>query len=249
MLADMLIDTLPKPGPLVLGETALFLDLDGTIAPIVDRPHEVGPDPHRTRLLEWLGRALDGRLAIVSGRTLPEVDQILEGRVTRVAAVHGLVRRERPNAVREHPPHRNLGDVTAALKAFAQRHPGLIVEEKGVSVALHYRLARAHGAAARRLAERLARESGLDLQHGDMVEELRTPGPTKGDAVTAFMAMPEFAGARPVFVGDDITDEHGFAAAQRLGGFGVLVGHARKSSARHGLRSVEDVLAWLEAAR
>ncbi len=82
-----------------------------------------------------------------------------------------------------------------------------------------------------------------------MVAELRTPGPTKGDAVRAFMAMGAFAGATPVFVGDDVTDEHGFAEVRRLGGYGVLVGAPRATAATFGLHDVDEVLAWLEAAR
>ena len=82
-----------------------------------------------------------------------------------------------------------------------------------------------------------------------MVQELRTPGADKGDAIREFMAGRAFRGARPVFAGDDVTDEHGFAEVERLGGFGVLVGRPRATAARFGLRGVEDLLAWLEAAR
>src|SRR4051812_20402938 len=85
---------LPAPKPLRLSEAALFLDLDGTLAPIAARPQDVHPDPRRTSLLERLVRALNGRLAVVSGRTLPDIDRILEGCVVPVAAVHGLVMRD-----------------------------------------------------------------------------------------------------------------------------------------------------------
>ena len=81
------------------------------------------------------------------------------------------------------------------------------------------------------------------------VEELRTPGPDKGDSIRGFMETEAFQGARPVFAGDDITDEDGFEEVGRQGGFGVLVGRVRPSAARFGLRGVEDLLAWLEAAR
>jgi trehalose 6-phosphate phosphatase len=149
-------------------------------------------------------------------------------------------------------PIGNLGDLSAraaeTLRAFAARDSGLIVEEKGLSVALHYRLAQAHAAAARACAARVAAETGLGLQHGDMVEELRTPGPNKGDSVAAFLKMAPFAGARPVFLGDDETDEHGFQAVQALGGVGVLVGAGRPSAARCRIPGVEEALAWLEAA-
>lgn len=241
--------SLPAPKPLRLSGAALFLDIDGTLAPIEDRPQDVRPDPRRTRLLEDLSVRLEGRLAVVSGRTLADVDRILDGRIAAVAALHGLVRRTAEGALRQPPPHPGLPQAAAALRAFVRRDPGLLLEDKGASLALHYRLARPYAAEARRLAARLAAETGLTLQRGDMVEELRTPGHAKGDAIEDFMRGAPFAGAEPVFVGDDVTDEHGFAAVARLGGFGVLVGRPRQTHARFGLRNVGDVLAWLEAAR
>jgi len=249
MSIQELIVGLPAPKPLSLGETALFLDLDGTLAPIAARPQDVRPDPRRTSLLERLAQRLDGRLAVVSGRTLADVDRILEGCVHAVAAVHGLVRREADGTLFQARPHPGLAQATDGFRAFAARDSGLIVEEKaGLSVALHFRLASRHAAAAKAYARALAGETGLALQDGDMVEELRTPGPTKGDSVRAFMAQPPFAGARPVFVGDDATDEDGFAAAQALGGVGVGVGGARPTLARFRLVGVEAALDWLEAA-
>jgi trehalose 6-phosphate phosphatase len=239
---------LPAPKPLRLAEAALFLDLDGTLAPIAARPQDVRPDPRRTNLLTALGNALQGRLAVISGRTLKDIDRILEGRVTAVAAVHGLVRREADGTLHETSPHPGLPDAARRFREFATRDSGLIVEEKGLSVALHYRLARAHAGPARVLADEIAAASGLSLQHGDMVEELRTPGPTKGDSVAAFLGQPPFAGAIPVFVGDDDTDEHGFEAVQAQGGVGVLVGSPRETAATYRLRSVEEALSWLEAA-
>lgn len=249
MPLESLAVSLPPPPSLKLGDAALFLDLDGTLAPIVARPQDVRPDPRRTRLVERLSRGLDGRLAVITGRTLEDVDRILEGRVACVSAIHGLVRRDCDGALHAPPPHAGLKSATRALKAFAARDDGLIVEEKGASVALHFRLARARAAEARLLARRVASETGLTLQEGDMVEELRPPGATKGDGILAFMERPPFKGACPVFAGDDVTDEHGFEAVASLGGFGVLVGRPRPSHARFGLRNVEDVLAWLEAAK
>jgi trehalose 6-phosphate phosphatase len=241
---------LATPPPLRLQKTALFLDLDGTLAPIAARPQDVRPDPRRTSLLERLAGPLDGRLAVVSGRTLADVDRILEGCVATVAAVHGLVRRGPDLQVFETPPHPNLPLAVEAFHAFAGRDSGLIIEEKaGLSVALHFRLASGQAQAARECARAMAARTGLTLQDGDMVEELRTPGATKGDSVRAFMACPPFAGALPVFVGDDATDEDGFAAAQALGGVGICVGASHQPTlARFRLDGVEAALAWLEAA-
>jgi trehalose 6-phosphate phosphatase len=94
----------------------------------------------------------------------------------------------------------------------------------------------------------LAQERGWSVQHGNMVVELRPHGATKGDALRAFMAEPEFSGARPVFVGDDLTDEHGFEAAAELRGAGVLVGPPRATAARYRLDCVAAVAEWLDSA-
>jgi len=220
------------------------------LAPIAGRPQDVHPDPRRTSLLEHLAARLNGRLAVVSGRTLADVDRILEGRVAPVAAVHGLVRRNAEGRLFETAPHPGLPHAISGFRSFAARDAGLIVEEKaGLSVALHFRQALSQTEAARSCARRLAAETGLMLQDGDMVAELRTPGPRKGDSVRAFMAKAPFAGAVPVFVGDDATDEDGFAAAQALGGVGVVVGQARETVARYRLADVDAALAWLEEAR
>lgn len=237
------------PAPLALARAALFLDLDGTLAPIAARPQDVMPDPRRTGILENLMGGLDGRLAVVSGRTLCDIDRILEGRVLAVAAVHGLVRRDADGQVTQTQPHPALPEAVTALRLFAAGHPGMLVEDKVLSTTLHYRGAPANGRAARQEAERIAARTGLTLQPGDMVAELRTPGPTKGDSVEAFLAHAPFTGAVPIFLGDDLTDEDGFAAAERLGGYGVLVGPKRDTAARLRLDDVAAALAWLEAGR
>ena len=239
---------LPAPPVLSLGKAALFLDLDGTLAPLSARPQDVGPETRRNDLLVRLQAALGGRLAVLSGRTLEDIDRILEGKVVAVAAIHGLVRRGPDGVVHRSEPHPALPGVVARLRAFAAGQPGLIVEDKGLSATLHYRQAPGMAAAVRRLTLAIATETGLTLQHGAMVEELRTPGSTKGDSLCAFLEQQPFAGARPVFLGDDDTDEHGFQAAQGLGGLGVLVGPARPTEACRGLTDVGAALDWLEAS-
>lgn len=236
------------PPALDLGRSALFLDLDGTLAPIVARPQDVGPEPRRTAILEELVRRMDGRVAILSGRTLAEIDHILDGAVRPAAAVHGLDRREPDGTHRPPEPHPDLPDVAEAFHELAAASPGLLVEAKGLSVALHYRQAPDQEAVVRALATDWATRTGLKMQPGHMVIELRTPGPDKGDSLATFMTAAPFRGAIPVFVGDDQTDEPAFAAARTLGGTGVLVGPARNSAATHRLDDVNAVLDWLEAA-
>jgi trehalose 6-phosphate phosphatase len=230
-----------------LDRAALFLDLDGTLAPIVATPEEVVPDPRRTAVLARAQAALGGRLAVVSGRTVEEVDRILESCCPHVAGIHGLDLRLKTGRVAA-DPHPALEDATGVFAAVSNARFGVRVEPKPLSVALHYRQAPDAEPAITELAERLADATGLKLQRGRMVVELKTPGADKGDAVRRFMSQDAFAGAIPVFVGDDLTDEAGFAAALSLGGFGVLVGRERRTHAVGRLESPAAVLDWIEAA-
>ena len=141
-----------------------------------------------------------------------------------------------------------LDDVRLQVAHFAQRDPGLLVEDKPAGIALHYRQAPGQAAVVAAFMAEIARNKGWTVQPGNMVVELRPTGATKGDAIRAFMTEPEFADARPVFVGDDLTDEHGFEAAQALGGVGILVGPERETAARFRLPSVAAVADWLAGA-
>lgn len=237
------------PAHPALDGAALFLDLDGTLAPIAERPQDVGPDRRRNALLDQLNARLKGRLAVVSGRSLDDIDRILESRITCVAAIHGLVRRDANGIVGEAPPHPGLAPARAALSDFAAGDPRLLIEDKALSLTLHYRLAPDRAREVIDLAERMATVSGLTLQPGDMVVELRTPGASKGDSIRAFMGEVPFKGTRPIFLGDDLTDEHGFFAARQLGGYGILIGPARRTTAIYRMEGVEAALGWLEAAR
>jgi trehalose 6-phosphate phosphatase len=231
--------------PLQFDEVALFLDLDGTLAPIASTPDEVGPDPRRTESLRALVRKMGGRVAVLTGRRLDEADRILGGAVAAVGALHGLERRTSDGRVLGWKPSDGLPQVRVELAALAGTREGLLMEDKGASVALHYRNAPEAEIEVRRTTGRLARAFGLVQQNGSMVSELRTPGPNKGDALRAFMAEPPFVGRLPLVVGDDLTDEDAFAVADEMGGYGVLVGLPRASRARYGLGSVAEVLAWI----
>jgi trehalose 6-phosphate phosphatase len=237
---------LPPPPAALPPRAALFLDLDGTLAPIMPRPEQVGPDAGRAALLDDLSRALDGRLAVVSGRALEDLDRILEGRVGSIAAVHGLVRRG-VHGVDRAKPHPDLDHARDVLRDLARGDKGLLFEDKDLSVALHYRNVPSAADAVIEAAERLARSSDLVLQLGDMVAELRTPGQDKGKAIAAFLREEPFVGAAPVFVGDDLTDEDGFAAVARVGGYGVLTGPGRPTQATYRLNDFNAVLDWLRA--
>jgi trehalose 6-phosphate phosphatase len=142
-------------------------------------------------------------------------------------------------------PHPDLEHAREVLRDLANCDRGLLFEDKGLSVALHYRNVPTAADAVIEAAERLAQSTDLVLQLGDMVAELRTPGQDKGRSVAAFLREAPFVGSVPVFVGDDLTDEDGFETAERLGGFGVLVGPERPTQARYRLESVDAVFDWL----
>jgi trehalose 6-phosphate phosphatase len=254
-ISDLIIDAasaaadalprLPTP-PFRLHRPALFLDLDGVLAPFAATPQAVLPDSRRTALLKRLAERLQGRVAIVSGRTIKEVDRISEAALASASGVHGLERRRADGTLDRASASPAVRAAVAAFDDFARARPGVIVEDKGVSAGLHFRGAPAEAEAATQLAHALAGKTGLVLQPGDLVLELKTPGTDKGTALAAFMEEPPFAGAVPIMVGDDLTDEHGFRAATELGGFGVLVGPPRETAARFGLPDVKAVLDWLE---
>ncbi|MDK2746648.1 MAG: trehalose-phosphatase [Brevundimonas sp.] len=237
---------LPTP-PVVADGIALFLDMDGVLAPMAPTPDGVGPVARRTAALKAVEARLEGRVAIVSGRTIAEVDRISDHALTSASGVHGLERRLKDGSISRGAPDAGVAVALAGFKDFAADRPGVIVEDKGVSAGLHYRQAPDQTDAAKALAKRLQAETGLSLQPGHMVLELKTPGADKGTAVTDFMQDPPFKGAVPVMLGDDLTDEHGFEAAAALGGYGVLVGPERETAARYRLDDVDAVLTWLEA--
>lgn len=241
--------TLPLPTPPsdAFDDVALFLDFDGTLVELAPTPDSVQVDPALAQLLDRLQARLSGRLAVVSGRGAAEVAGLLGSPALMVSGSHGLERRT-PDGRITAPAGPELAAVLARLEAFASRHPGVLVEPKPFGAGLHYRRAPEAADAANALARELADAHGLVLQPGKMVAELRVGGADKGSAIAALMEEPDWKGARPVFLGDDVTDEAGFHAVATLGGAGVLVGPERDTAARWRLPDVAAVHAWLAAA-
>ena len=239
---------LPRPLTLDVRECALFLDLDGTLAPIAERPEDVGPNKARSGLLRALSEQMQGRLAVISGRTIAEIDRILDGVVTSLAGVHGLEHRWPDGRIERGEPDPGLDAARRDIVEIAARFPNILIEDKGLALAVHYRARPDAAEAVLDEAQRISAATGLVIQRGEMVVELRGPGARKGDAVAAFMRVAPFAGKRPVFAGDDLTDEDGFSTVHLLGGEGVLVGPPRATAATARLDDVSSVLAWLSAA-
>lgn len=239
--------TLPPPPPIDPDRDALFLDFDGTLVAIAERPDAIEPDPDLPALLTRVSRRLSGRLAVVSGRGLDVLDRHLAAAASRAAGLHGWQMRGAPDPGGREGVTEALSRARARLRDEAG---ALLVEDKGAALALHFRHAPGLGERARALGNEIVASSGgvLALQPGSMVFEIKPAAADKGGAMRAFLAMPEFSGGRPVFAGDDLTDEMGFAAARDGGGFGVLVGPPRPTAASYRLADVAAVLDWLRAA-
>lgn len=243
---------LPPPPFGLLANASLFIDFDGTLVELVGRPDEVTVSEELRGLLVRVASAMAGRVAIVSGRSIAQLDRFLGERVSTglaLAGSHGVERRTSEGASCEPDPPSGLDGAIAALADFAAAHPGTIVEPKSFGVTLHYRLAPETGGKARAAVEQAAEQFGFEVQLGKMMAELKVVGGDKGQAVASFMADVPMAGTEPWFIGDDLTDEAGFAAARRLGGGGILVGQPRgETAARYGLPDVAAVHGWLADA-
>lgn len=244
-----------RPPPTPLHGIALFLDVDGTLLGFADRPQDVRVPAGLTDSLLALSRRFGGALALVSGRQIAVLDTLFAPLRLPAAGLHGL---ERRHAELQQPSVSPVADGTLAVAkadavAALSMCTGALIEDKGAAFALHWRQARdprqaaivAHGIADRLLA----RLPGYRLQAGDHVLELRPDAADKGSAIAAFLQESPFRGRRPVFVGDDLTDESGFMTVNRHDGISVLVGDRADSAANHGLPDIASVHAWLESLR
>jgi trehalose 6-phosphate phosphatase len=226
---------------------ALFLDVDGTLLHIADRPDAVAVDDGAVALLAGVHAATAGALALITGRALADIDRLFDPLVLPVAGQHGFERRDARGRLHHHArPGAAFDQARARCEAFGASRPGVLVEDKGLTLALHFRLAPEAEGEVGALAARIAAESGgaLAIQRGKMVVELKPAGKDKGTAIAEFMAEPPFRGREPVFVGDDLTDEYGFSVVNGLGGLSVKVGDGPTEAGAR-LPDVTAVHAWL----
>jgi trehalose 6-phosphate phosphatase len=231
----------------LLRDASLFLDFDGTLVEIAERPDAVLISERLNVLMEALIDRLDGRVAVISGRPAAQIAALVDVPVIVVGS-HGLEFDGTLARLGCASRPAELAEALAAMNKLAADRPGLMVEDKPFGVALHFRQLAAAEAECLRLASELARKHRLHLQPGKMMVEVRAGGGDKGTAIRTLMREPELADRRPVFMGDDLTDEPGFLAVAQLGGAGILVGEQRESAAQFSLSGVEAALAWLEAA-
>jgi trehalose 6-phosphate phosphatase len=225
----------------------LFLDVDGTLLDIAPAPDAVHVSDALRVLLERTCAALDGAVALVSGRPIAAVDALFAPLRCPVAGLHGLERRDAAGrlhvaAVADDSAFMSARDELAAIAAAT---PGTLFEDKGAAVALHWRAVPEREVELRHRLRPLAKAlgSGHQALEGRRVFEIKPATATKGSAVRAFLAEPPFRGRRPIFVGDDVTDLDGFAVVEDLGGVSVAVGDAVEAQLR--VASPRDVRALL----
>ncbi len=227
---------------------ALFLDLDGTLLDFADEPGGVEVSERVRDLLVRLNDVTGGAIALVSGRTMEDLDRLLAPLKFPLAAVHGLERRDSGGQVTRTPVEGAVfGEIERALRGFVERNPETLLEHKGLTLALHYRKRPELEKAVIGEVRSVLAGLGSDLQVicGNMVVEIKPSGGDKGSAIVAFMAEAPFVGRTPVFIGDDATDEDGFRTVNELGGVSVKV-NSGESVARSRLTDVDAVLSWLE---
>jgi trehalose 6-phosphate phosphatase len=227
--------------------TGFFLDVDGTLLDIADHPRLAQVDDDLGGLLSALRGAAGGALALISGRSVAEIDRLFASSGFCVAGQHGAERRDFSGTMHRHAvPLAGLREAGERLRRLVAEHPALVLEDKGMNLALHYRRAPALGAAVRDAIGQLVGELGdeFEMQAGKMVFEIKPSGRDKGVAIGEFLEEAPFRGRVPVFIGDDLTDEFGFELINRVGGHSVKVGEGG-SAARWRLPNANAVRAWL----
>ena len=230
-----------------LGQYCIFLDFDGTLVEIADRPDDVRVDASILRFVERLRGKVGGALALITGRDIDVVDRLLHPLVLPVAGVHGLQRRDAAGQL--HSPvidQRIVEAIETDVETTFNEEPGVIIEKKTGAVALHYRLRPDFETRCVVLAEKIVSDRPeLHLIKGKMVCEIRIDGNDKAAVIEAFLAERPFRGRKPIFAGDDTTDESGFAAVNARGGVSIKIGGS-PTSARFRAASVIELRNWFD---
>jgi len=223
-------ETLPAPSR----DWAMFLDVDGTLLDLAATPDSVTVPSDLPDRLTRLEIALDGAVAIISGRPVATLDRFFAPLHLAAAGLHGgELRRARGGMIARSPPAPRLREIRRCLDRFAAAHPGVIIEDKGSTIAAHYRQAvSVRTALEALLRDAVAGDDELVVMPAHMAFEVKPRSFDKGTAIEALMAEAPFHGRIPLFIGDDRTDEDGFAAVESAGGHGIRVGCAGESRAR-----------------
>lgn len=230
------------------GPVALFLDFDGTLVEIAPSPDAVIVPSDLPIRLRALHTALDGAIAIVTGRTIEAIDGFLPDLEIAITGGHGAERRLLGHHETADPSL--LADAAAIARRVSDTlggEAGLLIEPKPTGVAVHYRGAPEKETLARAaLTRALEGFNAFHIMEGKMVIEARPDWANKGSAIERLMQVKPFAGRTPIFIGDDVTDEDGFATVRGLGGFGIKIGEG-DTQARFILPSIAELYVYFDA--
>lgn len=230
----------------------LFLDFDGTLVEFAEHPDQVDVPPQLQSDVTRLFNLFGGALAVVSGRRVNDIDRFLAPLLLPVAGVHGLMRRDAAGRLHQaRYDEASLGALASRLQKFVDVNTGLLLERKPGSIALHYRrrpeMASACTAAIHSALETIGPAAGsYNIMAGKMVIEARASASTKAVAIAEFMTEPPFSGRRPIFAGDDITDEDGFIEINARGGISIKVGDGETEAACR-VRDIAAFRQWLQS--
>jgi trehalose 6-phosphate phosphatase len=228
---------------------AWFFDIDGTLVEIASLPSRIIVHDELLPAIAKLHILTGGAVSLITGRAISDVDRFFDLPGISVAGQHGLELRVADGETSAHPvPEEALRRLRDALTDAIGPHPGLVAEFKGMSIALHYRMAPALASYSHRLLRSLGAKYAPDfvIQKGKRVVELKPPGADKGEVIRRLMTTEPFRRRTPVFVGDDLTDEAGFAIVNEMSGYSVKVGPG-PTCACFRLRTVTQVREWLSA--
>jgi trehalose 6-phosphate phosphatase len=209
---------------------ALFLDVDGTLLDLAARPDDVVTPAGLVTTLARAERKLAGALALVSGRSIDDVDRLFAPLRLRASGVHGAEIRLDPDAPTTPTAAADLPQsLLAALRRAVEPFPGVFVENKRFSFTVHYRLAPSAGLPLHNIVKQLVDSLpiAVDIMDAHYAIEIKSPCFDKGGAIAAFLSTSTFRGRTPIFVGDDTTDESGFALVTARRGFAYSVGRPR----------------------
>ncbi|MEP6883972.1 MAG: trehalose-phosphatase [Gammaproteobacteria bacterium] len=225
----------------------LFLDVDGTLIELTDSPLETFAEPALKTLLGQVSERLGGALALVSGRSIEYLDALFDPVRLPAAGLHGVERRKSSGEMHGASfVDTQLNKARTAVNTLVQEHPGTSVEDKGRTIAVHYRMAPQSEVALRHALAVIAKPLGSNyhIQEGNMVLEIKPRGFTKASAIKAFMAESPFSGRKPVFVGDDLTDQDGFGMVEDQGGISIAVGD--RVHGQYRFANTSAVRTWLQ---
>jgi trehalose 6-phosphate phosphatase len=237
---DLFIDAVTLPS------RAVLLDVDGTILDIAPTPLEVVVPPDLTVALERLSKRVGGALAFVSGRPLAELDLFFAPLKLPAIAGHGAELRLADGTVRRATTFLDP-QLKAEIANIADNKPGVVVEDKGYSIALHYRLVPHLGHEVRDEVSAVCAlfcSARLEILPGKSVVEVKQPSFNKGTAVRELMHHAPFEGRKPIFIGDDVTDEAAFEVLPEFGGVGFSVGREVQGIAGM-FEAPSDVRRWI----